>query len=145
MVEWPKFGHSTTLNNKGYKAHREMGDVQSQAKFGENIRLTCPLSHELCKMVLSVFSPILAHTLMVQCQEHLNIDRGHAITVWSSIYLIPSNPWDLPVAETLGKLISILQLSNCSAAREQCNCSLVIHMEFSHIKGQPPKLEWEFT
>ena len=25
VVQWPKFGHSTTLNNKGYKAHKEMG------------------------------------------------------------------------------------------------------------------------
>ena len=24
VVQWPKFGHSTTLNNKGYKPHREM-------------------------------------------------------------------------------------------------------------------------
>ena len=27
VVQWPKFGHSTTLNNKGYKAHKEMGHV----------------------------------------------------------------------------------------------------------------------
>ena len=27
VVLWPKFGHSTTLNNKGYKAHKEMGSV----------------------------------------------------------------------------------------------------------------------
>ena len=24
---WPKCGHSTTLNNKGYKAHKEIGHV----------------------------------------------------------------------------------------------------------------------
>ena len=27
VVQWPKFGHSTTLNNKGYKPHREMRHV----------------------------------------------------------------------------------------------------------------------
>ena len=27
VVQWPKFGHSTTFNNKGYKAHKEMGHV----------------------------------------------------------------------------------------------------------------------
>ena len=27
MVLWPKFGHSTTLNNKGYRAHKVMGSV----------------------------------------------------------------------------------------------------------------------
>ena len=34
------------------------------AKLGENIGLTCPLSHELCKKVLSVHSPILFHMCM---------------------------------------------------------------------------------
>ena len=27
VVQWPYFGHSTTLNNKGYKAHKEIGCV----------------------------------------------------------------------------------------------------------------------
>ena len=27
VVLWLKFGHSTTVNNKGYKAHKEMGHV----------------------------------------------------------------------------------------------------------------------
>ena len=27
VVQWPNFGHSTTLNNKGYKPHREMRHV----------------------------------------------------------------------------------------------------------------------
>ena len=27
VVQWPKFGHSTTLINKSYKAHKEMGHV----------------------------------------------------------------------------------------------------------------------
>ena len=27
VVLWPKFGHSTTVNNKGYKAHKETGCV----------------------------------------------------------------------------------------------------------------------
>ena len=27
MYVWPKFGHSTTLNNKGYRAHKLMGSV----------------------------------------------------------------------------------------------------------------------
>ena len=39
--------------------------LTSQPGFGENIKLTRPLSHELCKMLLSVFSPILSHTLTV--------------------------------------------------------------------------------
>ena len=33
------------------------------AMSGENIRLTRPLSHELFKKVLSVYSPIQSHTL----------------------------------------------------------------------------------
>ena len=27
VVQWSKFGHSTTVNNKGYKAHKETGIV----------------------------------------------------------------------------------------------------------------------
>ena len=27
VVLWPKFGHSTTVNNKGYKARKETGCV----------------------------------------------------------------------------------------------------------------------
>ena len=27
VVLWPKFGHSTTLNNKGYRVHKVMGSV----------------------------------------------------------------------------------------------------------------------
>ena len=27
VVQWPKFGHSTTVNNEGYKAHKETGCV----------------------------------------------------------------------------------------------------------------------
>ena len=69
VVLWPKFGHSTTLNNKGYKSHKEMGMFHNlahiPARFGENIMLTRPLSHEVCKMVLSVSFPILSHTLTV--------------------------------------------------------------------------------
>ena len=34
----------------------------SPARSVENIKLTRPLPYELCKKVLSVFSPILAHT-----------------------------------------------------------------------------------
>ena len=31
------------------------------SRFGENIRLTGPLPHELCKIVPNVFSSILSH------------------------------------------------------------------------------------
>ena len=53
VVQWPKFGHSTTLNNKGYNAHKEMGHVPYLSSHPnlylvKVIRLTRPLSHELC-------------------------------------------------------------------------------------------------
>ena len=60
---WPKCGHSTTLNNKGYKVHKEIGHVSELSSHSElricveNIGLTRPLSHEVCKVVLSVFLP----------------------------------------------------------------------------------------
>ena len=65
VVQWPKFDHSTTLNDKGYKAHKEMGKAHKGMNSHENIKLTHPHSHELCKKVLSITTPILSHTLSV--------------------------------------------------------------------------------
>ena len=56
--------------------------VQVPAKFGEHIMLTRPLSHELCKMVLSVFSPILFHTLSVVLWPKF----GHSTTLNNKSY-----------------------------------------------------------
>ena len=65
VVQWPKFGHSTTLNNKGYKAHKEMGHVPQLSShpnlFGKNIRLTRPSPMSCAEY----FSPILSHTFIV--------------------------------------------------------------------------------
>ena len=59
VVLWPKFGHSTTLNSKGFKAHK--GEVFHNLahipNFVENIILTHTLSHELRKKVHSVLDP----------------------------------------------------------------------------------------
>ena len=35
------------------------------AMSGENIKLIRPLSHQLCKVVLSVLSPILSHNIIL--------------------------------------------------------------------------------
>ena len=66
VVQWPKFGHSTTLNNKGYKAHKEMGHVPKLSSH-PNLYLVkisgwhvpSPTSCANC------FSPIFSHTLIV--------------------------------------------------------------------------------
>ena len=74
VVQWPKFGHSTTLNNKGYKAHKRWDMSHSLAhipsRFWWKYQVDTP---PVCVCVCGVtnytrwyymfFSPILPHAL----------------------------------------------------------------------------------
>ena len=84
VVQWPKFGHSTTLNNKGYRAHKEMGHVSWHSSH-INLYLVkiwswhapSPMSCAKC------FSPILSHTLIVVVQWP---KFGHSTTLNNKCY-----------------------------------------------------------
>ena len=88
VVQWPEFDHSTTLNNKELQSTQWDGTcpitlLTSKPGFGDNIRLTRPRSHKLCKMLLSVFSPIPTHTLTVVVQWP---EFGHSTTLNNKSY-----------------------------------------------------------
>ena len=123
VVQWPKFGHSTTLNNKGYKAHKEMGHVP-QLSSHPHLYLVkisgwhtpSPTSCAKC------FSPILSHTLIVVVQwpkfghsttlnnkgykAHKEMGHVPQLSSHPNLYLVKISGWHAPSPTSSAKCFS---------------------------------------